>query len=436
MKKYLTLLCGLAGGPAMAQIQVTAADLPVLSDTIRYSTSASIVSSSLLTQSGANQSWDFSFLTPTSQDIAAYKSAAQINIAYMLNFATSSYGRKDADQAIGAFQATDVYNFYKKSTSQFILDGRGLSMNGLPIPQTYSSKDIIYKLPLNYGNKDSCTYAASEMNLSIASVSGSGKRVNEVDAWGTVITPYGSFSCLRIKSVVRHTDTIKTQLGTIPFTRNYTEYKWIAKGQKIPVLEITVTSGPASQTTIKYRDIYRAGLFEGKARFTANKTNALKGDTVSFNDLSSFTPAEPVAWQWTITPSTFQFVGGTDATTQNPKVIFNASGLYTVKLKTSYAAGSDDTTYTDYINVSAPSSIQDLQNAGDLQVYPNPSNGLLNIRLALHEATNARLTDLQGKLLLEIRLQPGLNQVDVSALPAGMYLLCTQGIQHKILLSR
>jgi hypothetical protein len=50
------------------------------------------------------------------------------------------------------------------------------------------------------------------------------------------------------------------------------------------------------------------------------------------------------------------------------------------------------------------------------QVYPNPTTG--NIYLSVN--ANIILTDLLGKLLLE---QKNTNQLDISALPAGIYFL-------------
>jgi hypothetical protein len=51
-----------------------------------------------------------------------------------------------------------------------------------------------------------------------------------------------------------------------------------------------------------------------------------------------------------------------------------------------------------------------------LMVYPNPTTGILFVT----QKENLTLSDLSGKLLLE---QKNTNQLDMSSLPAGMYLL-------------
>jgi PKD repeat protein len=83
-------------------------------------------------------------------------------------------------------------------------------------------------------------------------------------------------------------------------------------------------------------------------------TSACAGSTITLTDNSSFTPT---AWQWNITPATFTFENGTSATSQNPQVMFNATGTYDVELIVSNAFGTDSLTVTSYINIITPSTI-------------------------------------------------------------------------------
>ena len=85
------------------------------------------------------------------------------------------------------------------------------------------------------------------------------------------------------------------------------------------------------------------------ADFEANITDPETGQTVNFSDLSS---DNPTSWSWSFSPATVTYVGGTNSTTQNPQVQFNAEGSYTVSLTASNAFGSDNETKTNYINVS------------------------------------------------------------------------------------
>ncbi|MEP7263292.1 MAG: S8 family serine peptidase [Bacteroidota bacterium] len=95
--------------------------------------------------------------------------------------------------------------------------------------------------------------------------------------------------------------------------------------------------------------------------FAANFTAVCSGSTVTFTDMSEFTPS---TWQWNITPSTFTFTGGTTAASQNPQVQFNGTGTYTVQLIATNSFGTDSLSMNAYISVVTPASlafVQDFQ---------------------------------------------------------------------------
>ncbi len=100
------------------------------------------------------------------------------------------------------------------------------------------------------------------------------------------------------------------------------------------------------------RGLWSSPLFTGyiapikQALFEADNLNPYVGDTVSFTDLST---NHPTSWKWEFTPSTVTFVSGTSAGSQNPKVLFDQAGSYTVKLTATDADTSYTRTETDYI---------------------------------------------------------------------------------------
>ncbi len=89
------------------------------------------------------------------------------------------------------------------------------------------------------------------------------------------------------------------------------------------------------------RGIYESPLYTDlvapEADFTISN-NICLGDTVTFNNTSSFNPD---TYNWTIQPASFNFVNGTNANSENPAVVFNQSGFYDVKLKVGNALGED-----------------------------------------------------------------------------------------------
>ena len=83
------------------------------------------------------------------------------------------------------------------------------------------------------------------------------------------------------------------------------------------------------------------------ADFTADNITPVIGDTVSFTDLSA---GDPTSWDWAFTPATVTFVDGTNNTSQNPKVSFDAAGYYTVELEVSNGSATSNVEKIDYIN--------------------------------------------------------------------------------------
>ena len=67
------------------------------------------------------------------------------------------------------------------------------------------------------------------------------------------------------------------------------------------------------------------------AAFNIGDTNACVSKLVVLNDAST---NNPNFWRWTISPNSFSFVNGTNANLQNPQIVFNTPGVYSVSLFT------------------------------------------------------------------------------------------------------
>src|SRR5262245_45514493 len=105
---------------SFGQITVTAADMPVISDSLRLSSLTAMGSGIVLTDSGANHTWDYSSLVPVAQGLDQYQSAISVNIAWTLIDPTA-YGYKIADSLPtgGALPVSiqNIYTFFAKKTS-------------------------------------------------------------------------------------------------------------------------------------------------------------------------------------------------------------------------------------------------------------------------------------------------------------------------------
>ncbi len=81
--------------------------------------------------------------------------------------------------------------------------------------------------------------------------------------------------------------------------------------------------------------------------FFASDSAVCTGNTVLFMDYSEVCPE---SWNWEITPSTFDYTNGTNASSQNPEVQFNESGAYSVSLTVTNTNGSTTLGKDDYIH--------------------------------------------------------------------------------------
>jgi len=78
-------------------------------------------------------------------------------------------------------------------------------------------------------------------------------------------------------------------------------------------------------------------------------------------------------------------------------------------------------TYSAVLNALLKCDVQ------NLTVFPNPvNNGKLNVRLNSADNIEAYLTTVTGQLIKKIILKNGLNDMDVSELSNGVYILNTK----------
>ena len=93
---------------------------------------------------------------------------------------------------------------------------------------------------------------------------------------------------------------------------------------------------------------FQLGAAVLNANFVADNTTPDLNNLVNFTDLSS---GGATSWEWEFTPTTINYLNGTNQNSQNPKVEFTAEGYYKVSLTISDGTGSDTEIKENYINV-------------------------------------------------------------------------------------
>lgn len=423
MKKYVLpfLLFVLFAGKLSAQSNYNSVDYAASGDTL-YLTQAQTLSFNFDT-TGANVIWNYSALTGVSQRRLVFRLPTQCGFTlpqwpYIYNSANVNLASTDGQSlAVGNFQYTDPYDYFLKSSS--LLEQKASSqlivINGNPIAlkNVLTSPDIIYHFPLSYGNQDSCV---SGMITSIPGIyyrESSLKRVNKVNGWGTVITPYGTFSnCLKVVSDLMQIDSIQIDTFAVPLDTVYSrEYKWLDPSTNYPVLVVKQTR--VGQTYItqsaEYFDVQQ--YFQPTALFAYYPVAPIVADTVLFQNLSANTSS----YRWNFgDPSS----GADDSSSLvNPQHIFNAPGTYNVRLIATNGNLSD--TIILPVLVSVMTSVYENQ-ISEAHCYPNPANDKISIPGFQNSEGEIFLYNSKGNLVKQIPFQP---ELDISEIAPGMYFI-------------
>lgn len=415
MKKLALGICLSSIHFLNAQITINQTHMPINGDTSIFSTA--IIDTAILfnfQNSGANLTWDFDSLVPNRQGIKRYINSSQTPYSSSV---PSRIGDKLADTLnIGGFEVYDAFDFIDSDTTKFAIDHRGITApTGLtpPFPSTisvspsYSDEDEIYQFPLDYLDRDSSTYKVVFSNPAFGVYyESSGERINEVDAWGTLITPYDTFNTIRVVTDIFSFDTISFGGNNVGIDSHQREYKWLSTELKIPAMTISgaVVNGVFIPATVQFRDTARnlPSILAPVALFTADDLNPDVGDTVNFLNLSISLLS--INSEWKITPSTFSYVNSTSSIMDTIAVVFNDSGLYDVQLIVTNSEGSDTLLIEEYIDVQQGiTTLKDIElSANKVSVFPNPirNSEQLNIRMNNDIlAHRIELYDAKGQLI-------------------------------------
>jgi hypothetical protein len=267
----------------IGQITITNLDFATAGDDVILSTTTDMGID--YSSTGINHVWDFSGLVPESQIGVSYNGMS--GVSFLVNvifgsFAASQYqatyfvANNDLpiDQ-LGAFlpvNVTDIYQFSKKTTDSITSIGYAVSVSGTEVPFKSDTIETRYKFPLNYGDQYSSRgYSLMDLNPVYNGVLKQYRtRDSEVDGWGNITTPYGSFDVLRVKHMITEVDSLRIEVfGSdtwipIPIP-NSTIYEWIADGEKEPILRIGTSTvlGTETVTKIEYKDNYLALNVDG-----------------------------------------------------------------------------------------------------------------------------------------------------------------------------
>ncbi|MEO8591560.1 MAG: T9SS type A sorting domain-containing protein [Flavobacteriales bacterium] len=265
MKKLYTVsLSLLATLAAHAQITIGQAEMPHANDEL---VRVQAVTNPFINYAatGPGHTWDFANLAANEGDTTNYQTVASTNFVYAIVYADiffnanrANHAKEGADIAFSdLLPIANPFTFRYVSNAIYKTVGYGVELSGIPVPITFDEHDVIYELPLVYADA-SASHSAYHIDIPNVGYYGFDQdRANEVDGWGAITTPGGVFDVLRVKTTLTMRDSVFGFVINRPVVH---EYKWLAQGLRVPVLQINTTTifGQEVVNAIYYYDVPRS----------------------------------------------------------------------------------------------------------------------------------------------------------------------------------
>ena len=178
------------------------------------------------------------------------------------------------------------------------------------------------------------------------------------------------------------------------------------------VYSVTLSVSDGTETADVTLDDYIT-VDEITAAFVADESDPCDLEQVQFTDNSKCA----TSWLWT-------FEGGDPATStdQNPLVTYNTAGTYSVTLVATNDNGENTLEEASYITVHNCTDIAEYS-ALEMNITPNPSTGLFKVDFSNQDYYEVYIYDITGHMLHQTTMSNTNNQLDISHLENGVYII-------------
>jgi len=215
-------------------------------------------------ETGTDYIWDFSFLEYETQINDTFFSVSNAPYVYQYSYnnpldpehkATVVKNTGTVSNTIQVIEITDNYDYFKNNNIIYSKVGSGSTINGAPTVMKYDNAEYVTtNFPILIGDTNSSKSKTGNNIPNIGYYGQTINRVNIVDGYGELTTPYGTFQTIRIKSILNIRDTIyydNYNFGTAFNRPESIEYNWYGNNQYIPLLTIKNTAGNNYSATYK-----------------------------------------------------------------------------------------------------------------------------------------------------------------------------------------
>lgn len=245
MRLLFTLLIAASFLNSDAQISILESDMSVVGDVVvRYNDTIPTYGPG---GDGPNQTWDFT--QAVVDETITTTVEAPSSTPYASDFTGSN---------LAMSSGTGAYLFFSQNASQLITDGAAgdLLETGEIIVAPFSDPLTLHNFPRVYGDFHDDTYSfvaeadGAAFSVERIRLNHNGHVYDTTDAYGTLITPTGTYDVVRVKTVDFTTDVIDVQLTVIPIWTNAfitsvdtsVSYSWHAKNEKLAIAEFAFDS--------------------------------------------------------------------------------------------------------------------------------------------------------------------------------------------------
>ena len=242
--RYSLLMAACAWAVGLhAQPVLNSNDLPQGGTTYVRATAIPPLGAGDLEASGPGLTWDYSGLEVATEAETPYFPMSEASLTTQFVFSGAdhftAFNLPDfGDDFTLPISGATVYNEFGSDAYRTV--GIGITTDLFDLPVIYDDEEEILPLPLSYGATLSGTQAFEVELPGILFYATEGETNIEVDGWGTLLLPGGSYECLRVKRTFASEDTIALAAAEFGFAlpREGTVYEWYAAGEGMPVLSV------------------------------------------------------------------------------------------------------------------------------------------------------------------------------------------------------